>query len=55
MRKRDHDRSDEHGPLRTLVNGMKHWNRPGSAMLAVIPYLDPKVEVNQGREAGLFR
>ena len=35
--------------------GMKHWNRPGSAMLAVIPYLDPKVEVHQGREAGLFR
>jgi len=24
-------------------------------MLAVIPYLDPKVEVHQGREAGLFR
>ena len=34
---------------------MSAWHIPGSAMLAVIPCLDPEVTIHDGPEAGLWR
>ncbi len=34
--------------------GMSSWNRPGSAMLAVIPHLDSEVQVYNDGEVGLM-